>query len=173
MRARVRLVFLLSATLGLSACGGDTETTPRAPEQPAPPGTSAAAPTTAAPTKGQFIAEGDAVCRDFREATEDARSQRPSGYDQLAEQVAEIRRAAESAMERFRSLTPPPGDEEIVERYSASIEDSLAIFRRLEAAAKKQDTAKIKTYTDDLLELAKGQRELAQGYGFKVCGFAS
>jgi hypothetical protein len=151
-------VIAVLGVLAVAACGdGD--------------GGSSGTPTpTAEVTKAEFIEQADALCRDFREATEEVTRTEPSSPEEVADQVDRLATESERTLEKFRALTPPAGDEDVLRRYTESIEESNALIRKLGDAAQANDASAVEAHSRDLQELAQRQRTLAQDYGFKVCG---
>lgn len=169
MHSKIHLIApLLVATL--AGCGSTDNSQSESQQPQSTLGEATATQTPAGPTKDEFIAQADQVCADFREATKEVAEATPSDYDELEEQAQEIIQMTQATLAEFRALTPPAGDDEIMRRYTSSVEESITLLKRLREAAQEEDAIKVDTYADDLRGLSQRQRGLAQGYGFKVCG---
>ena len=167
MRLRLALPVVVLALVG---CGGGGDSDDVGPPQPRDrPGEAAAL------SKPEFVERADAICMEARAAVkrhEDAA--RAAARDEDAEAVADaLNGTAEEAdeqVDRLRAVTPPRGDEEIVDRYLTGIEDQIAVLRRAADAAERNDTSALNTLLQENQRASGEIRGLAQGYGFKECG---
>ena len=136
-RSLVLVLFVALPVASAAGCGGDEETAP-------------------APTRQEFIAQADAICRsaeqDLTAQSRDLGFHTPDGVDdEEAEFIEEeVIPFYQGQVDEIRELTPPPGDEEKIEAALSAAERDL----------------------DDLLEdpdrVPKGWVELARllrGYG--------
>ncbi|MGH2920224.1 MAG: hypothetical protein ACRDLS_16760 [Solirubrobacteraceae bacterium] len=126
-------------------------------------------------TKAQYIARGDAICREFRAA----RRQYDRDVDALpddarVEDLAPIFgrgvAAAEVATKKFRALPIPGGDEAELGAYLDGQAQGLRLTRRIQQAAADGSLAKVQKIIKDNEQEADRQDQRAKGYGFEVCG---
>lgn len=135
------LALLVVAALVLAACGGED-----------------------APTKEEFIAEGDAICREGDEALNTAAEEQFGDLSadpprkQQEQFVSEVVAAEyRSQLEQLRELTPPEGDEEEVDAILTSLE-------QLADQAESDPGSLLDAQT------APEAARLAAEYGFMSCG---
>ncbi len=138
-RSLVLVLIVALPVASVAGCGGDEEAQTEAP----------------APTRQEFIAQADAICRsaeqDLRAAQESYGSTRKEEAEFVEEEVIPH---FQRQVDEIRELTPPPGDEKKIEAALSAAERDL----------------------DDLLEdpsrVPKGQREFARQfrrYGSTTC----
>lgn len=135
----------------VAGCGGDDETTEE----------------TVTLTKTEFIKQGDAICKKGNDQSEKEAEEfaEENGFtlekasdEQLEEAVAEVLVPnLNQQAEEIDALGAPEGDEEQVEEIIVSLEG---------AADEIEDDPKI-VFDGEVL---KEPSELAEDYGFKVCG---
>lgn len=145
------LAALVALGVFAAGCGGGDETTDE----------------TVALTKAEFIKQGDAICKkgndqSEKEAEEFAEENdftlEKASDEQLEEAVAEVLVPnLNQQAEELDALGAPEGDEEKVEEIIVSLEG---------AADEIEDDPKI-VFDGEVL---KEPSELAEDYGFKVCG---
>ncbi len=136
----------------VAGCGGDSETDRE---------------TTATITKAELIKQGDAICEKANEASESEAEEfaeendftlEKASKEQIEEAVGEVLVPnLNGQVEDLRALGAPEGDEDQVEE----------IFVSLEGAADEIDDDPGLVFEEETL---KEPSELAEDYGFKVCG---
>jgi hypothetical protein len=145
------LAALVALAALLAGCGGGDETTDE----------------TVTLTKTEFIKQGDAICKDGNDQSEKEAEEfaedndftlEKASKEQLEEAVAEVLVPnLNQQAEELGELGAPEGDEEQVEEIIVSLED---------AAGEIEDDPGL-VFDDEVLEKPS---ELADDYGFKVCG---
>jgi len=149
------LLAAIAALVALAAlvagCGGGDETTDE----------------TVTLTKTEFIKQGDAICEKANKQSETEAEEfaedndftlEKASKEQLEEAVAEVLVPnLNQQAEELDGLGAPEGDEEQVEEIVVSLED---------AAGEIEDEPGL-IFQGEVL---KGPSELAEDYGFKVCG---
>jgi hypothetical protein len=145
------LAALAALAAVVAGCGGGGDTTD----------------STVSLTKAEFIKQGDAICTEANEqnqseaeefAEENGFELEGAGKKQLEEAVAEVLAPGLSRQaEELDALGAPEGDEEKIEEIVVSLEDTAGEIEDepglvFESAALKEPS------------------ELAQDYGFKICG---
>jgi hypothetical protein len=163
------LVVTLSLT-GLAACGGDDDDE----------GATTTEAATDAGTKAEFIEQADAICESYEEEQDDL-EQRLSAWGEsvsaespnLQEGADLMRESAdlvEDEIDEWNQLTPPPGDQEMFDRYLSLGQQASAIFREVADKFEAGNTAEAQALLDDAQSVADRGSRLFQGYGFEVCG---
>jgi hypothetical protein len=146
-----RLCLLLAAATLLAACG-DSD----AGKGPL--------------SKAEFIERADEICSDFQTAVKDARALTPDTFAELEGQLTTFIEEAEKTLKAFRELEPPTADEDTVSAYEGLGEQNIAVLRKMRDAAEDADQERVRSFQDDLLNIAARQKGIAKTFGFKVCG---
>ncbi|HEX5713101.1 MAG TPA: hypothetical protein VFX85_07290 [Solirubrobacterales bacterium] len=153
-----RLMLLFAAVLALAAvgagCGSSDDSTETVEE-------------TVTLTKAEFIKQGDQICKQAEEDSESEAEEfaeendftlEKASEEQIEEAIDEVLvPALDRQAEEIQALGAPEGDEEQVEAIIVALEDASA------------------TVADDPSQAFEGEplkeaTELAEDYGFKVCG---
>jgi hypothetical protein len=118
-------------------------------------------------SKAEFIKQGDAICADANKQSEKEAEEfaEENGFELEKASKEELEEAVSDVLvpslnqqaEELEALGAPEGDEEQVEEIVTSLED---------VAAEIEDDPSIVFEAEAL----KGPGQLAQDYGFKVCG---
>lgn len=173
-RSAVAAVVVV-ASVALSACGGeDDRVEPQAGagnaearKRPATPGK--------APTKSGFLREADSLCAEAKQRVApilEAVAAKVADED-AAGVAAELRRGvsfADQLLARMRALTPPKGDEVIVDKYLDIIAKQKGRIGPLVEALEAEDISSIEVLVAELRQANERARRLARDYGFKKCG---
>ncbi len=119
----------------------------------------------AAPSKQDYIAEGDAICKQrqdevSRQAQETFGGSVPTGEQIEAFGADVIVPSLDSQLEELRALTPPEGDEDTVGKIYDAVGDGIDAIRENPALVTDPNAGGTFAEAD----------ALAQRYGFKVCG---
>jgi hypothetical protein len=135
-----------------------------------------------APTRAQYIARTDKLCKasntrtralnvQLLRAAAGARNDREllrrlapileRGYGKVRDNVA-----------AFQASNPPADDDAAIERIRAAYDKQAEQVRRLAAAARAGDVARFRALSDEQEEVVTRARRLARGYGFRECGSA-
>jgi len=171
MRQLAALILVLLA-FSIAACGGDDD------DDEAGGGAAATTEQSSGASKEDFIEQADEICREandeFGEINErlDAISG-GSASEQLAQAEPILREGAEQVEQRigeFRALTPPPADEDMIDRYLDAAEDQRTYLEQMADAAGAEDVQEFQQTNDRLQEIAAERQGIVEGYGFEVCG---
>jgi hypothetical protein len=145
------LAVLVALAVVVAGCGSDDETTDE----------------TVTLTKAEFIKQGDAICKKGNDASEKEAEEfaeendftlEKASDEQLEEAVSEVLVAnLNGQLDELEALGAPEGDEEQVEE----------IIESLEGAVEEIEDDPGVVFDGEVL---KEPGELAQDYGFKVCG---
>ena len=129
-------------------------------------------------SKDEFIEQADQICQAGNEEFERINEELDaisggSAAEQFAEAESLLREGVEivdQGLEEFRALTPPPGDEETIDRYLAGVEDQRTALEELADAAAAEDVEEFEQTGERLEEIAAERRAITQDYGFEECG---
>jgi len=135
------------------------------------------------PTREQFIAEGDAICKRANEQI-GALNERISGIEASAHDADEVfSRAApiladghaeqRKHVAEFRELEPPPADRDAFEEMVGAFDQAVALVGRLADAAKARDPARMASLGAEIEASRPRVRGVFQDYGFRECGSGS
>jgi hypothetical protein len=137
-----------------------------------------AAATTSTPTRAQFIAQADSVCRVAGEATNRARrrlkqvereANAPASrsFPPILRQLIASERAS---VTRLKSLSEPARDTTTIAKWLTALSEAINDQSNLtDAVANKERTAREAAIQAANKAKTRG-RGLAQSYGFRVCG---
>jgi hypothetical protein len=173
----VAAIATLVAALFLAACGGSDESEPGERSAPQSTGTGASD----APSKEEFLSQGDAICAEVQsEAAELAQRaqelESQSGTLPKSEVLAGAAavwddqiRVISAFRDDFEALGAPAGDDERVEQFIESLDDSLGVAREIRATLRDGEEVP-QALVDEYGQLVVRGNTLAQSYGFRVCG---
>ena len=72
--------------------------------------------------------------------------------------------------DKFERLPVPAGDEAIIDRYISASRDQIDVVRRIADALDEPDLGAVATLLDSGERSGDEVQDIAQDYGFKVCG---
>ena len=138
------------------------------------------------PTRSEFIAAADEICRDARSESESlqgrlnrlaqGRGNTPEELDEAARLLRQLADVNQSIVRQIGDLRSPPEDREVVEKLLATGERSVALALDLAdaylAASETPGQSDIPGATAALGKTVAKSRRLAHDYGFEVCGGA-
>jgi hypothetical protein len=152
---RVTAIAALIAA-GLGACGGGG-------------GSSTTAETSAALTKSQLIAQGDAICKDARNRFAQLQGSPPTTPEETATFTQELIDITESEVSQLRALSPPPDVKPALDRYLQAMDENVDILKQGLRAAQRSDAT---AYAQAQAKAVQGQvkrLQYAQAVGFEEC----
>jgi hypothetical protein len=133
-----------------------------------------------APTREEFIAAGDELCREVNDkiasANERLQEIEQSATDQqqaladAAPVLAETYDFQRAQLGEFRDLTPPEGDAVTFDKIVAGLEQQVALVGQLADAAEAGDAERLTEVGSQVAGTRSRVRGLFQGYGFEECG---
>jgi hypothetical protein len=121
------------------------------------------------PTQGEFVAQGNEICRKGSEQFAELQKQPPRTPKEAADLTRKLIKITKQEISGLRGLDAPSDLQEPLDRYLKAREDGLAVLRKGETAAERQDAT---GYAQAQAEIAKGQVErakLARAAGFTDC----
>jgi hypothetical protein len=120
-------------------------------------------------TKAQFVAQGDAICAQARQAFLAAQPSPPSTPEKAAALQQELITTSEDELSRIRALSAPATVKPALSKYLSARENGIALLRKGLVAAQNKD---LRGYTSAQSQVAAGQLKrlkLAQAVGFTAC----
>jgi hypothetical protein len=167
LRSVRRAIALLPLVLVIAAgCGGgdSTETV-----------TVGSTPTAAPLTKGEYIAQADAICRSFNERIDPLRGEleselRSHDFAAAADTMGEVVQVARTRFAELEALPKPAGDEALLNQLEALRQQSVALTARTEDAVREEDVGRINSLIRELASVNERADGIATGYGLQDCG---
>jgi hypothetical protein len=176
----ITLATLAVAAIGLSACGGTTDTA-AGPGTTAAPTTTAAISTTSGSTpgtqasgpKGAFITQADAVCVDLNKKTAalaiDLNASNTADIAKQADAIDQSVTLAETAIGQLKALTSPPGDETTVAAFWTAITQQIATEKEVGADIRANNLQAAQTATKQAKTAGQQNNAQMAAYGFVAC----
>jgi hypothetical protein len=176
---------LALAVIAAQGCGSSSSSnaTQKPSATSAPTSTTSTTTTTAsaAPTKAEFIAKADAICKEARANTSTTDEVKAALAALQANETAANRARYAKALraqakyltatrEKLQALEPPPEDRVTVSNYLEAGGTAISLAQSLATAVESRDVARITPLVDELNTKTTKAKGIAQGYGFKVCG---
>lgn len=141
---------------GLGACGGGGRS-------------STTASTSAALTKSQLIAQGDAICKDARDRFAQLQGSPPTTPEETATFTQKLIDITATEVSRLRALNPPSDVKPALDRYLQAMAKNIDVLKQgLKAAQQSDPTA----YAQAQAKAVQGQvkrLQYAQAVGFEEC----
>jgi hypothetical protein len=159
MSGRLALAVAIGlAATSLSACSGKQES-------------AASGNPSGRLTKAQFIARGDAVCKEIEQVPDTIPAPADtSDIGAVADYIQQGLDKTRPKVEQFKALRPPASDQAVADRLKSTYDQLLAKEVEVIAAARAHNQAAYQTAQDAVGELVAKLRDEASAYGFKVCG---
>ena len=151
------LLGVLAVVLATAGCGGDDDDS------------DGSASTV---SKAEFIQRADELCRDFRRKRDDleAEADATSDTDRQAQIFRQLADEADATGDKFERLPVPAGDKAIIDRYISASRDQIDVVRRIADALDDRDPGAVATLLGSGERSGDEVQDIAQDYGFKVCG---
>ena len=149
--SRMAVVGLMTLALASAGCGGGGSK---------------------APSKADFIKQGDALCSRFRTELS-AYGTKLSAAKSSAERSTLLNQLAatlDRQVAEFDALRTPEGDDAVIRRYLGGVRRETSAVRAAASALGKGDTAQGQALLQNMISSAASARGIAADYGFKVCG---
>jgi hypothetical protein len=135
---------------------------------------------TAVPTKAQYIAQADAICRTLKSqqaplkarvrALNGSSQNTPSAIKALAPLVHQSVRFSRAADAKLESLSKPTGERGTIEKLLAGYSEEARHATNFADALEHEERGAWEAAEKALAKTLGLDRSLAHGYGFKVCG---
>ena len=122
-------------------------------------------------TKAQYIAQGDAVCKEIKEVPDTVAQ--PTDENDNAAVAAYFQQALDATkpkVEQFRALEPPVSDQAVADEMNATFADLLATTGDIIAALRQNNADAARSADETLTTIRDKLTRTAEGYGFTVCG---
>jgi hypothetical protein len=120
-------------------------------------------------TKDQFVAEGNAICKNGREKYLELQKDPPQSAAEAAELTRSLIEITKDEIEDLRDLSAPAESEDALEDYLDSREAGLRVLEKGLAAAEDENA---EAYAEAQAEVARGQVDrarLAEKAGLSEC----
>lgn len=160
--------FVVLAALVLAACGASSSSSSSSATSPS----NAAAATSSTPTKADFIARADQICR--TEALRDAALNRAvhsaSASSALASALRQEQAQTQSEVAQLRTIPEPPADQPAITTLIGQISASGGVRGQMAAEAQRGDSAGLKAKAAQLNQLAAQYQTQSRAFGLHYCG---
>lgn len=122
-------------------------------------------------TKTQFVARGDAICKEINEVPDDiAEPGNASDVGAVADYLQQSLDRTRPKVEQFKALRPPARDQAVADRMGGTYDQLLAKEGEVIAAARAHNAEAYTKGQDELRDLTEKLGQEASAYGFEVCG---
>jgi hypothetical protein len=126
------------------------------------------------PTKGQFIAEADAICGAGNSALlpfkEEGRRLEQTNPATIPANIGRALNVAGVTMRKLRALREPSEDQATIKSWLSANEAGLAAQARVGTALASHERAAFEAARQELAQDKAFAFGVAHGYGFRVCG---
>jgi hypothetical protein len=157
-RKLVTAVAIWLATTALSACSSKNES-------------SGGGDPSGRLTKAQYIARGDAVCKEIEQVPDTIPApEDTSDIDAVADYIQQGVDKTRPKVEQFEALQPPVSDQAVADQLKSTYDQLLAKEAEVIAAARAHNQAAYQKAQDEVGTLVEALGKQASAYGFKVCG---
>jgi hypothetical protein len=122
-------------------------------------------------TKTQYVARGDALCKEINEIPDTiAEPQDATDVGALAGYLQQSLDRTRPKVEQFKALRPPAQDQPVATRMSGAYDQLLAKEAEVIAAARARNGRAYRKAQDEVKSLTAKLSKEASAYGFEVCG---
>ncbi len=121
-----------------------------------------------APSKKEFMADLDAVCKKSKEKIQ--RLDPPQSLEQIPKFVRESRVVVEDSIEEAEKLDLPKEDRKGFENYISESKKSLSALDELEKAAEENDRSEVRRVFQETTAENQKRDAQAERLGLKECG---
>lgn len=157
-------IALLALTTFVTACGDDDENDTGASSSEVVDGTD----DESALSKDEFIAQGDAICSDLRDAAGEIEA--PSGPEDFGRALHEAADLGKDARDDFAALQPPSDGEAVHQALLDALDANLEALEGAATAADDGDTVSAEDLAAQGREAGNAADADAREYGFEECG---
>lgn len=116
----------------------------------------------------EYRSQADAICKEYGDRLDAIGA--PNSLDEFGEVMKDGKAIASEQLEKLRELAAPEEIESVVDEAYATLDEQLALFDELIAAAEAEDEAKITSIIDGGEALDKKANDLAKQAGLTECG---
>ena len=122
-------------------------------------------------TKAEFIARGDAVCKEIDEIPDTINAPaETSDIGAAADYLQQSLDKTRPKVAQLEALRPPAADQAVADRLRTTYDQLLAKEADVIAAARARNQAAYTTAQGEVAALIKDLHDEASAYGFRVCG---
>ncbi len=119
------------------------------------------------PTKQEYIARADAICREVNRRT--AGLNRPRNKQEFVEYASRAKLETEKALSRLRELEPPQEDAELIERWLDLSERAVERLPEVVEAIESGDNQRVAEASAEIRAISQKVQQIARAYGFEEC----
>jgi hypothetical protein len=168
--------LMVLASVLVAGCGGSSS-----PGRSTPASTAAPSPASALPTRAQFIAQADRICRGsagllnaqqhaIDVALQNAQTaDTPANRAALASALRHDEALVTPQIDRLRVLAPV-ADRVVVDTFLAAVASQVRLIEQFAVAVERQDRPALPLISQQLTQGKATATGLAQAYGLRVCG---
>lgn len=167
------LLSLMTATLGLTACGGEPRRTVvrelSVPTVAEPANTARVTD----PARARYVGQLDKICSRYnpQRALALAEAEQAPDTRAAAEAYATDISLAETQLRDIEAVTPPSADRAVIlSNVITRLRERLVLRRALRSSLLASDSAAAENERAHLDALTISLQAFARGYGFRVCG---
>lgn len=178
------LAALALTVIALAGCGGSSssssKTTTTSKTTSSAPTTTTKAPSSL--TKAEYIKKADAICEEGATFIGDALDEALAAADalemnnthdarlDLAETMDVFAAQLSATTRELRALAPPAEDPATVSKYLDALDSTIKSLEGFSSAVESNDVSRARELHDEGVSTSNTAKDLARGYGFKVCG---
>jgi hypothetical protein len=121
-------------------------------------------------SKAEFVKEADKVCTKAQAKFVEAGPPPIGAAAEQAKHTQGLIKITETQIRQLRALTPPPGDEAIINRFLDTFEETVGVLKKVRKALQQGDQTKANDLFLKGQDVGERVQTIAQKYKFKVCG---
>jgi hypothetical protein len=175
-------ICLLVVIAAITGCGGSSGSSSSSSDSSSDPSSSTGSTQVTSgesPTKSEFIAQADDICKTIKEeaAPLEARFQQlsekaksSSEFKQLADLLRELVGYSAKGVDQIQELEPPVADQGAVDAYTTTIDSRVSTGKEFADALDAGAQEQVSTLSKQASALTSKAEQMAKTYGFKVCG---
>jgi hypothetical protein len=127
--------------------------------------------------KAEYVDQVNAICEASSADVEDAvapilaraKQSNSSGTEVVADALEKALPISKNAIADAAALPRPPEDEELLDGFWSSLEDSLPLYEQMIDAIRTGDQGAISKLNTDFVQIAADTRPVAEDYGLISC----
>jgi hypothetical protein len=121
-------------------------------------------------TKPEFVKKADRICTKAQAKFVKAGPPPVGAASEQAKHTQKLIKITETQIRQLRALTPPPDDQQTIDRFLATFEETVGVLEKVKRALQQGDQTKATELFVKGQDVGERVQTLAQQYKFKVCG---